>query len=603
MGRLRFTSIVKPLATRTTLDPLGGPIGRASLITLVSLISLITLVSLISLITLVRRTGRATRRLGRPDLVTLVSLVTLVASMTFAGCPSDDILRRLPEPALQIDRLAQREAALVDILWVIDNSGTMLDEQAALAANFDAFIEALTLCQGTGRPNDLCDFATKTCLVSRQPCNPPDYHIGVISTDTRATLDGGRLRTVGVCTETLGQPPYGNTVHYCRGDDQDCRATAGASNPEPRNSHCDMAQALTFVTPTTPNAQQAFDRIVRVGTSGSGYEQGIRAAAMALGRDTRAPQNHNAQSILCRDVKDGETCATPTENAGFLRDEASLFIVFVTDEEDSSFGEVSHMYRIFSTLKGQGNDSRVSISAITGDPDSDGPTGPAVGGCSVDGETTNAEPSTRYASLAMYSRSLARDLRSCDEARLRCDASTERCVRPVDGLLGFCLPAASCEADADCGVFECSAGNCLQCVQGACSLNQDRFFDLLARRGIFVSICKENYATILDALGVDAAGLAKKFRLTRPVDCQQSVRCCDDAPPDESTCEQTAPLCVQIDGRVIPNDRDHGWIYEPASNAIYFAGDRGVPANTTVSIAYRVPTSSPRPIDCGALLR
>ncbi|MCB9653804.1 MAG: hypothetical protein H6729_06710 [Deltaproteobacteria bacterium] len=521
-----------------------------------------------------------------------------------AGCPSDDILQRLPEPALQIDRLPQREAALIDILWVIDNSGTMLDEQAALATNFDAFIRALTLCQGTGRLDDRCDFATKTCLASGQPCNPPDYHIGVISTDTRSTLDGGRLRAIGICTETLGQPPLGEATHYCRGDDEDCRSTPDAPNPEPRNSHCDMAGARTFVTPTTPKAEQAFDRIVRVGTSGSGYEQGIRAALMALGRDTRAPQNHNLESPLCADVADGDACAAPPENAGFLRDEASLFIIFVTDEEDSSFGEISHMYRLFSTLKGQGNDLRISVSAITGDPDPDGPAGPAIGGCSInDGETANAEASTRYASLAMYSRSLARDLKSCDEARLSCDAANERCIRPVDTLPGFCVPAAQCTNDSECGLFECASGNCFECVEGACTLSQTRFFDLLARRGTFMSICGERYATLLDALGVDAAGLTKKFRMTRPVDCRQSVRCCDNAPPDDPACETTVPVCVQVDGQVIPNDKDHGWIYEPASNALYFAGDFGVPANTAVSIAYRVPTSSARAIDCATNLR
>ena len=47
-------------------------------------------------------------------------------------------------PAIQVDSFTgkeSREASKVDILWVVDDSGSMRDEQEDLARNFDVFIK------------------------------------------------------------------------------------------------------------------------------------------------------------------------------------------------------------------------------------------------------------------------------------------------------------------------------------------------------------------------------------------------------------------------------------------------------------------------------
>jgi hypothetical protein len=59
----------------------------------------------------------------------------------------------------------QAEKAKMDILWVIDNSGSMQDEQAALAYNFDVFIQ---------------DFITKGI----------DFKMGITTTDTTGNKAG-----------------------------------------------------------------------------------------------------------------------------------------------------------------------------------------------------------------------------------------------------------------------------------------------------------------------------------------------------------------------------------------------------------------------------
>src|SRR5690606_20178496 len=56
----------------------------------------------------------------------------------------------------------------VDVLWVVDDSGSMYDEQVALSTNFPTFFEFF---DGSGL----------------------DYHIGVVSTDMDASRRRGKL--------------------------------------------------------------------------------------------------------------------------------------------------------------------------------------------------------------------------------------------------------------------------------------------------------------------------------------------------------------------------------------------------------------------------
>ena len=51
----------------------------------------------------------------------------------------------------------------------------------------------------------------------------------------------------------------------------------------------------------------------------------------------------------------------------FLRPEAYLYLVFVTDEEDESSQDVRYFWRSFETTKGIGNDGTVTTAAIMGD--------------------------------------------------------------------------------------------------------------------------------------------------------------------------------------------------------------------------------------------
>lgn len=508
----------------------------------------------------------------RTDARTLA--ITAACGVSLGAC-EDAALRQLPRPPVQVDVLAQRPASLVDILWVVDNSRTMVQEQEALAQNFQRFIEGLTQCRGTGVEDDLCDFATRTCLGSGAACNPPDYHIGVISTDARSERDSGRLRRVGLCTTAQGASPSGDRFRYCL-ETEDCVHNPARPESDPANTLCDDTQSVAFVTPRTPGAASAFARAVRVGTGGSGLETGLDAAAAALGRLT--------------DRETGEARPIPAENEGFLRADASLFIIFVSDEEDRSFGEPAYFYRVFETVKSVGNEGLVSISAIVGDPDLDGP-GSAPGGCEVpalrpgDPPVRNS-PGTRYVALAMYSRGLSDEFRVCDGGRLSCPAGLT-CSAPVEGLPGVCVPHGACAEDAACGRFACTSGPCVSCVQGACRAEPSRFLELLEQNGVFGSICAPDYGRVLAALGFEAAGLARRFSLSEVPDCSSDpVPCCSEGVPDDQ-CPSTAFMCVKVNGQPVPNDRASGFIFDLGGRAVFFDGALVPPPEAEVQIVYR----------------
>jgi hypothetical protein len=74
----------------------------------------------------------------------------------------------LDNPAVQ-DRIVQIPIPSVDVMWIIDNSGSMLDEQTALKQNFPAFMNYFL---GSGL----------------------DYHIGVVTTDMDKPAQTGKLQ-------------------------------------------------------------------------------------------------------------------------------------------------------------------------------------------------------------------------------------------------------------------------------------------------------------------------------------------------------------------------------------------------------------------------
>ena len=198
----------------------------------------------------------------------------------------------------------------VDILFEIDNSNSMAQNQAYLARNFAVLIDQLVApprnAMGT-------------------PLYPPvkSLHVGVISSDL-----GTPGSTVGSCLDSdLGDDGLLNPIRYGRA----LRTHEPWANPATpagtRPARCagnDVNQYPSFLAfdADSTNAAEFRDDFVcnaYLSTSGCGLEQQLESAYRAL-------VVHNPR----------DAAGNTDPNAGFVRPDAVLAVVIVSDEEDGS---------------------------------------------------------------------------------------------------------------------------------------------------------------------------------------------------------------------------------------------------------------------------
>lgn len=141
----------------------------------------------------------------------------------------------------------QEEVPVLDVLWVIDNSGSMNQFQTNLSTNINSFVSAFTQ-------------------------SGADYNMAVITTD-RYVFN-------------------------------------------------------TILTPTTPNVQQEMASMVMVGIGGAGMEKGIEMSHKALSSSSSAGPGSN-----------------------FFREEATLVVIYVSDEQDWSNPGWASYLNFFDNLK------------------------------------------------------------------------------------------------------------------------------------------------------------------------------------------------------------------------------------------------------------
>jgi hypothetical protein len=173
-------------------------------------------------------------------------------------------------------------AVSTDILFVVDDSGSMSEEQANLAANLDAFIDT---------------------LVASPVQN--DFRIGVTNSSVEE-FTGGTSYTAG---PSKGVPyPAGALVAIKNG------AAVPGSLVYDATAFAQTGGwgGNRILDRGSPTLAADFKANVRMGLDGSGKEQPFRAARLAL-----------SDRLL-------------GANKGFLRDGARLAVVFLTDEDDCS---------------------------------------------------------------------------------------------------------------------------------------------------------------------------------------------------------------------------------------------------------------------------
>lgn len=472
------------------------------------------------------------------------ALLLVAAGCNLCGGPD---LNPEPPSDEQTEEFCQRPASKVDILWVVDNSGSMTAEQSRLADRFSDFFRQL-----------------QKSLV--------DYHIGVVTTSIQDGLPenaNGKLRRYD-----------GPNVTGCSG----CRfltKEVPCSNPDIRRNDGESVSAFESRLQNECPAALVFRRMVTVGNQGSAFETGLQSSALALGAlvdsTTGNYQSHNGQPVI------------PDENQGFIRRregtcqpvasttagldcsqaeqdncaEPSLYVIYVSDEQDFSSQPSRYYYRVLEGLKGAGNEGKIVTSVITG-----WPTGATI-------------PTTKVCEV--YNRKLtgARDAE-------------------IDALTGYLTMVDKAQP-------ACTDPSGMNTADDSAVVGS-RYIDVACRSGgVVADICSSDYSAALNQLGADAAGLARKFTLgnwdnidfgadNQPFSGdEESIRenlNCDGA---EGTSEQLdLVLCVKATNLndeaevLVPRDNARGWHLETSTHSVRFDGSFIPKPGTPVKIRYQL---------------
>ncbi len=218
-------------------------------------------------------------------------LFGLLSVGLLSACPDRTISEVNPEQGrVEFKDIPVNLNRNVDILFVVDDSGSMADKQQNLKDNFPNFINVLNTIQG----------------------GLPDIHIGVVSSDMGTKADG--VATPGPGVGGIGSGGCGNTGKDGKlllGQATGVTGTFISDIKLPDGTRQDNYGGGG----TSAGLAQKFGQMASIGATGCGFEQHLHAMHRAL--------DNNAA------------------NAGFIRQDAFLAIIFLADEDDCSMADVA----------------------------------------------------------------------------------------------------------------------------------------------------------------------------------------------------------------------------------------------------------------------
>jgi len=503
-----------------------------------------------------------------PLLVVLAALVLV----SVAGCETSRPLNQGWPPdgggVLVLPQSSNRE---VDLLFVIDNSGSMAGEQAMVWTGYFGLLESLRNMVG----------------------GIPDLHLGVISTDLGTGYPSGTgcdvagdagLMVTGNCANPVGAPyivevaPRGCDV--IRENDNTC------SNHDCGPAHCAHEPSTTFVVDSATGCPRCrnysgeslddvFACIAYLGTTGCDFEQPLESMRQAL-------DSGNAH------------------NEGFLRETAVLAIVMITDEDDCSARYDQLFDPNLDGPLGPFTSFRCFEQGITCDVNDRLTTGPRHNCVPRADSASQVHPVSRYVDFV--------------------DSIKDRQMVAVAVLGGPVIPSAEGDGfDVEIGLD--ADGNpelqhsCTTAVDGAvpgirlhsfaAAFNEPAALDTWA----YTSICSGDLVPPLAGIGTVVRGLLGPQCLPAP------LRGCADpgilygAPQADQTCDVnarclprcdvvdvfdrglpterrlTVPPCLELapDGTVLPGNTDRALAY---ANGVPYLRDAGLPADACWLINY-----------------
>ncbi len=174
----------------------------------------------------------------------------------------------------------------IDFLFVIDNSDSMADKQAQLVGAFPGFMNAI-----------------------EANVDSDDYHVMVVDTDAWGKCNPGD------CSGDVCKDPVAGK-YICETNFEACDKTLGAGVLHPAgrfatNAPCSPAGGHRYIEAGEPDLVGTFTCMATVGTAGNGAERPMDALVAAVD-----PTINQAGGC----------------NEGFLRDDAILVVMFISDD-------------------------------------------------------------------------------------------------------------------------------------------------------------------------------------------------------------------------------------------------------------------------------
>jgi hypothetical protein len=245
-------------------------------------------------------------------------LVIPALPLALWACNSHPLKEPKPNPQQETDfAILVSPEREVDILFMVDNSPSMDPKQTRLASNFPNMINVL---------QQIPDGSGKKSL--------PDVHIGVISSDMGAGSDKigqNCQRVLGDRGLLWGNDPNNPIASFAPNADPN-QGGHPVANPSGCGLHPGQRWISDIADPNgngriknyDGNIQDVFSCLATaVGTSGCGFEHQLQSLRVALSADYPDRPSDPANIINPEDI-------------GFVRPNAYLGIVLVTDEDDCS---------------------------------------------------------------------------------------------------------------------------------------------------------------------------------------------------------------------------------------------------------------------------
>ena len=289
------------------------------------------------------------------------AMMSMVSAGLVAACNTNPVTFQSSTGAIQgkFETSVSKQTKM-DILWVVDNSGSMCQEQKVLRDNFDAFIDVLKdtsldfhlAVTTTHAPSSdvrfILDPVAQEAHIQATPQPIPGFDSSCIQDASgfqplRDALSGALdcladqgMRDQFTWTDAQitcareGQPAGCGTTLNIPDRNMDNDITLADLFPLP-SEYTRFPKVLKSETYREANGSLDVARLKRdfgcmslVGTRGDGFERGLQVAVKAV-------------SPALTGYSEGLTNADATApNHGFIRQDAGFTLVFVTDENDCS---------------------------------------------------------------------------------------------------------------------------------------------------------------------------------------------------------------------------------------------------------------------------